>query len=299
METGSTHERLAERIVKIIVKLNSGKKLSVQELAQEFKTHPRTIQRDFERLEITSLPIVRDEKTKCIYLNPVAMGNYGVHDILHFAKLSGVQNLYPKLNIPFLRGLLNQQKLQTYAAKGYTFEDSTLFTEHFKQLNDAIQHRWEIQFLYKGCVRHVQPYRVIHHHGSWYLAATEQGELKTYRLSRISHIGCSENLTFEHNFDVLERLQNEESIWFGIDKFEVVLSIDSEIAFYFQQRQLLPEQKVIKQLDDGGLLLSSSITHKTQILPLVRYWIPHVKIVNPLGLQEELEGVLKGYLGII
>ncbi|MGB9039987.1 MAG: HTH domain-containing protein, partial [Acinetobacter calcoaceticus] len=43
----STHERLAERLVKIIVKLNSGEKLSIQDLAQEFKTHPRTIQRDF------------------------------------------------------------------------------------------------------------------------------------------------------------------------------------------------------------------------------------------------------------
>ncbi|MCX2581685.1 DeoR family transcriptional regulator, partial [Klebsiella pneumoniae] len=76
----STHERLAERLVKIIVKLNSGEKLSIQDLAQEFKTHPRTIQRDFERLEITDLPIVRDEETKKIYLKPIALGNYGVHD---------------------------------------------------------------------------------------------------------------------------------------------------------------------------------------------------------------------------
>lgn len=157
METGPTHERLAERIVKIIVKLNSGKKLSVRELAQEFKTHPRTIQRDFERLEIASLPIVRDEETKRIYLNPVFMGNYGIQDIVHFAQLSGVQDLYPKLNIPFLRGLLNQQKPQTYAAKGYTFEDTTLFTEHFKQLNEAVEQRRQIQFLYKdsysGCIK--------------------------------------------------------------------------------------------------------------------------------------------------
>ncbi len=105
----STHERLAERLVKIIVKLNSGEKLSIQDLAQEFKTHPRTIQRDFERLEITDLPIVRDEETKKIYLKPIALGNYGVHDIVHFAHLSGIQKLYPKLNVPFLRGLLDQR----------------------------------------------------------------------------------------------------------------------------------------------------------------------------------------------
>ena len=297
METGSTHERLAERIVKIIVKLNSGKKLSVQELAQEFKTHPRTIQRDFERLEIASLPIVRDEETKRIYLNPMTIGNYGVQDIVHFAQLSGVQHLYPKLNVPFLRGLLNQQMPQTYAAKGYTFEDTALFTEHFKKLNDAIQQRKQIKFLYKDSIRNVQPYRVIHHHGSWYLAAVEQGELKTYRLSRISNICFSQDTFFEHDADVLKRLDNEDSIWFGLEKTEVILTVHPEVTMHFLQRALLPEQQVIKKLEDGGLLVSSQISHYQQILPLVRYWIPHVKIVNPVGLQEELEEELMSYLG--
>lgn len=293
----STHERLAERLVKIIVRLNSGEKLSVQELAREFKTHPRTIQRDFERLEITELPIVRDEETKKIYLNPMALGNYGVHDMVHFAQLSGVQKLYPKLNVPFLHGLLDQQKPQTYAAKGYAFEDVSLFAEHFKQLNTAIQQRQQIQFLYKDAIRHVQPYRVIHHHGSWYLAATEQTELKTYRLSRMSHISFSHDIVFEHDFDVLQRLENEDSIWFGLEKTEVILTVHPDVAMHFLQRALLPEQQVIKKLEDGGLLVSSQMTHYQQILPLVRYWIPHVKIVNPVGLQEELEGELRGYLG--
>lgn len=292
----STHERLAERLVKIIVKLNSGEKLSVHELAQEFKTHPRTIQRDFERLEITELPIVRDEVTKRVYLNPMALGNYGVQDIVHFAQLSGVQKLYPKLNVPFLRGLLDQQKPQTYAAKGYTFEDASLFTEHFQQLNTAIRQRQQVQFLYKNVIRHVLPYRVIHHHGSWYLAATEQEELKTYRLSRISHISISQDLVFEHDADVIQHLDNEDSIWFGSEKTEVILTVQADVAMHFLQRALLPEQQVIKQLEDGGLLISTQISHYQQILPLVRYWIPHVKIVNPVELQEELEGELRGYL---
>lgn len=46
----------------------------------------------------------------------------------------------------------------------------------------------------------------------------------------------------------------------------------------------------------GGVLLSSRITHKTQLLPLVRYWLPNIKIVNPEDLQQELESQLKNYL---
>ena len=74
------------------------------------------------------------------------------------------------------------------------------------------------------------------------------------------------------------------------------MSVHSEVAMHFEQRQLLPEQQVIKSLDDGSLLVSSKISHATQILPLVRYWIPHLKIVNPQSLQQQLEKELQGYL---
>ena len=81
------------------------------------------------------------------------------------------------------------------------------------------------------------------------------------------------------------------------EKQEIILSVHGDVALHFKQRQLLPEQLVIKALDDGGLLISSKISHVTQILPLVRYWIPHLKIVNPESLQQQLEAELKGYLG--
>jgi predicted DNA-binding transcriptional regulator YafY len=59
----------------------------------------------------------------------------------------------------------------------------------------------------------------------------------------------------------------------------------------------LPEQKKIKELSDGGLLLSSHVMHNAQILPLVRYWIPYIKIVSPEYLQDEMENELRHYVG--
>ena len=94
------------------------------------------------------------------------------------------------------------------------------------------------------------------------------------------------------------QLQDEESIWFGQEKQEIILTVHSDVALHFKQRPLLPEQNIIKVLDDGGLLLSSRITHHTQLLPLVRYWIPHLKIVSPEGLQDTMEKGLKEYLDI-
>ncbi len=163
----------------------------------------------------------------------------------------------------------------------------------------AILKHQQIAFLYKKESRVVEPYKLLHHHGSWYLAAVRKGELRAYRLSRIELSPHTHELAnYKPDPQILSQLEDEKSIWFGQEKLEVILTVHVDVASYFQQRQLLPEQQVIKELDDGNLLLSSRITHVTQILPLVRYWIPHLKIVNPVGLQEQIEEELKEYLGI-
>lgn len=33
-----------------------------------------------------------------------------------------------------------------------------------------------------------------------------------------------------------------------------------------------------------------------QVLPIVRYWIPHSRVISPEGWQGELEAELKSYL---
>jgi hypothetical protein len=66
-------------------------------------------------------------------------------------------------------------------------------------------------------------------------------------------------------------------VWSG--KSEVILKVHADVVLHFMQRQLLPEQELVKTLEDGGILVSSKISHAMQLLPLVRYWIPHVEII--------------------
>ena len=44
--------------------------------------------------------------------------------------------------------------------------------------------------------------------------------------------------------------------------------------------------------------MSGSIAHPNQILPIVRYWIPHIHVISPEGLQADLENQLRAYLGV-
>ena len=292
----SIHERLADRLANILTKLNMGYQLSIKELAFEFGVSTRTISRDFDRLN-TYLPLLQDNENKKFYLDSNYLGKIAPKDIRNFAQLSGISHLYPSLAMSFLRELLDSRAHQIYSAKGYSFEDASQFKELFKVLGKAIQEQRQIGFIYKGEPRLVQPYRLIHHHGSWYLAAVRKDQLRTYRISHIQLMhDTHEYPQFIPDQDIVKVVEDDDSIWFGQDKQEIILSIDSQVAFYFKQRSILPEQQIVRELGDGGLLVSSKINHDMQLLPLIRFWIPHLKIVNPERLQDEMEKGLKEYL---
>lgn len=294
----SIHERLADRLANILTKLNMGYRLNIKELAFEFNVSTRTISRDFDRLS-TYLPLLQDDENKKYYLDSNYLGKIAPKDIRNFAQLSGINHLYPSLDMSFLRELLDSRAQQIYSAKGYSFEDTSQYKELFKTIGKAIQEHRQIGFLYKEEPRLVQPYRLIHHHGSWYLAAVSKNQLRTYRVSHIqlthSPHGCAQ---FTPDSNIVKLVEDDDSIWFGQSKHEIVLSIDSNVAFYFKQRSILPAQQIIKELGDGGLLVSSRINHDMQLLPLIRFWIPHIKIISPEKLQVEVEKGLKQYLNI-
>ena len=286
---------LAERLAKLLVKLNNGVHLDIKTLASEFNVSERTIIRDIGRLESTELVLQRDAQQR-YYLETNSTGVFKQKDIRSFAKISGIQNLYPNLTTSFLTKLLDREQL-TYEARGYAYEDASKFENLLKMFSEAIERNQQIGFLYNNEPRVVEPYRLIHHHGSWYLAAVRKGRLLTYRVSRIARSYQQHELsTFEPNLDILKQLEDEDGIWFGQEKSEVILKVHADVVLHFMQRQLLPEQELVKTLEDGGILVSSKISHTMQLLPLVRYWIPHVEIVSPEHLQDELEVGLKGYL---
>ncbi|MFQ6278984.1 helix-turn-helix transcriptional regulator [Acinetobacter johnsonii] len=291
----STHERLAERLANILTKLNTGYQLGVAELAHEFQVSTRTIERDFDCLN-TYLPLLQDEYTKKYFLDPVYLGRFKLQDIQNFAQLSGIGELYPSLDMSFLRGLLDERANQVFSAKGYYYENAQQFAEHFQVFAGAIHKRQKISFIYNDRLRHVDPYRLIHHQGSWYLAAAVGDELRAYRLSKIDQATLNENELFQHHPEVLMQLELSEGIWFGKHKQAVKISVRPEVALYFKQRLLLPEQQIVLEDASGGLLIDCQICHEMQLLPLVRYWIPYIKIIEPAHFQEKLEQDLQHYL---
>lgn len=289
----SNHEKLAYRLSDMITMLNDGEILNITDLTEKYQVSRRTMLRDIED-RLGFLPL---QKTAQGYkLEPSYLGRLSYKDIRAFAQISGIRGLYPNLDTSFLREILDHRANQVYSVKGYTFEDAKQFEPMMVRLKTAIKACQMVAFIYKDKSRLVAPYKIIHHRGCWYLAGVQDSELKAYRMSRMSELCCDNMPSFVMDKGIIDRINQDEGIWYGQDKVEVVLKVSHDVASHFVQRQLLPEQRLIKELDDGGLLLSSHVVSAKQILPLVRYWIPHLKIVSPEGWQNVLEEELKHYI---
>jgi predicted DNA-binding transcriptional regulator YafY len=287
------HDKTAVRLTQILRKLNQGEKLDPRQLADEFQVTLRTIQRDLlERFSYLTF----QKDNNLFYLEAYYLGKLNTQDVERFACLTGIKDLFPTLKNEFLRELFDSRISQAYLVKGHHYEDLSRKSHEFKQLEQAIlQHRW-IQFMYKEKSYRSQPYKLVNHKAIWYLAAVTDEQLKAFSFSQLQRV-VIECEIFTPDTKIHNTIANEDSIWFSENKREIVLKVDSSVAYYFQRRDLLPNQQIDKTLEDGSLIVSSRIAHDHQILPLIRYWLPNIEVISPNEMRLNLLQGLREYLG--
>lgn len=292
------HDTIAYRLSQILVKLNQGDHLDPADLAEEFGTHIRTIQRDL-KVRMAPLPLL---KTRGRYhLDPAYLGKLNFNDIERFATLAGVKGLFPSLSRDFLQDALGEQSDPAWVVRGHHYEDLSGHQEVFDRLKNAITQSCVVglEMLKDGKVKRyqaVQPYRLINTKGIWYLAAVHDEKLKTFGIVKISNVHVLSE-TFTRDPDVEASLETQEGIWHSSQVQKVLLSVAPEAAEYFKRRQLVPHQKVVEEYSDGSLLVETMVGHENQILPIVRYWIPSVRIKSPSEFKNSLEMSIVKYIG--
>lgn len=291
------HDTLVYRLAQMLVKLNQGEKLNPQALAEEFGVNLRTIQRDLN-VRFAYLPL---QKTDGYYhLDPTFLGKLSTKDVDRFAVLAGVRGLFPSLSDDFLRDIFDARIQAAVMVKGHNYENLAGKEAAFRRLEQAIVGRQHIAFDYQKdaglkSYTEVAPFKLINHKGIWYLAARDGDKLKAFSFAKIENLQVLES-RFPADPNINKQLAEEDGIWLNDDKKEIVLKIDQEVAGYFKRRKLIANQVIEKELEDGGLIISAKVGHPNQVVPIVRYWIPHVRIISPEGLQAEMEAEISTYL---
>ena len=268
------YDKLSIRLVQILSKFNNGESLSAQELAQEFNVDTRTIQRDLNE-RLTFMPIKKENGR--YVLESFALGKLSFKDIQNFATLSGIAELYPKLDQGFIVDLLSHRVNKVLMVKNEGFQKVDY--ELFKDLSVAILKHNVLNFFYKEKERQIKPYKLVNYKGIWYLLGDENDKLKHFNLDKISKFR-TKNENFIPNEKLQEQIQSDSNIWLGESK-EVILKLDKMLRNILFRKEILSNYQIIDE---------------DEILHLVKQWIPYIKILAPIELKTRLEDILKSYL---
>lgn len=291
----SKHDKFAFRLSRILEQLNAGKRLDIQALAEEFQVNRRTLQRDLnERLDFLAW---EEQGPRYYSVDKSQLGHLTPEDIQRFARFCSIQDLFPEIDRRFYQKHLTQ----SVQVKGVQYENIDHLKDQFDLIQKAIDSHHLIEFHYvkagssTGKYYRIEPYALINRIGVWYVIGIHEGKQKTFCFSQMRAASITKE-QFEFSQSLHDSLFEGDSIYYGNQLSEVVVQVSPTAAPYFLRRNLLPNQSLVKSLEDGGLLLSSTKVNEREIVPIVQYWIPHLTIISPAELQEKMVAKLREYV---
>jgi predicted DNA-binding transcriptional regulator YafY len=290
----------------ILERLNSGEEISMTTLSKELGVPTRTLKRDFEKLE-QMMPgefARADDGKKYKKVKNYASVNDG--EIIIEMLDSMVRDIGGKT---YTKAHKLLRELKTHIDKPFyarvDVEDVSDKFDLIAQLEQAIRDKKKINMTYRRWYdekhelqeyEEVCPLKMVVYNGFWYLLTEHKGYSKKFYLKEIRTCLISE-MKFTPNKKILEAMENSINIWFSpkTKPFEVTLWLDTDAVVYFERKPISKKQKLYKK-PDGTAELIVKITDSEEIFPVLKFWLPSVRIIEPESLQIEFNEMLQIYL---
>lgn len=270
--------------------------VTIKDLADELKVSTKTIQRDLHEA-LSGSGVYCDGRRWKLSRNSAEDGLaneerivLGVLDSL--AKHAG-SAFYNKAH-----QLLEQVTCQLDHPLFASLDSETLSEEHLKSftlLENAIKSRNLITATYTAVNKKrrnvkLKPLRLAFFDGYWYLLAFDAEDKDTFKKFHLKSLKTITQVkeTFIYPKEIAEAVEKAFSVWFSLDKpFEVRLWVDKTIAPYFE-RKPYNRQSIEGRDTDGSIEVVLKVTDEMEILPIVQWYLPHVRILKPQWMNDIL-----------
>lgn len=287
-------------------RLDNGEELSITVLAKEWGITTKTLQRDFDKLQVIFPHLVERADDGKKYRKSKKQRAQNDGEIIIEMLESMVRDIggatYTKAH-KLLTDLKPHIERPFYTRMDV--EDVSGQFDIIAQLEKAIAekrsismvyHRWYDEDATDKSYQAIHPLKIVIYNGFWYLLAEHEGHSKKFYLKEIK--SCQEEKkNFVPSAKILESMENSLNIWFSpsTEPFEVILWLDEDAVVYFERKPISKNQKLYKKAD-GTAEVVVKITDVEEILPVLKFWLPKVRVVEPIEIQEDFEKMLAEYL---
>ena len=287
----------------ILERLNNGEILSITKLEKGWGTTYKTVQRDFKKLLEGNYGVIRAEDGKSFTISKKKTTTKEVSSAINM-----LDSLSEDIGGEFYKKSQTAlHKIQSHIESPFytriDVEDMTDYMDLIEQLENAISEQKMISLKYKKWYKpndikvhkKVKPYKIIIFDGFFYLYCEIGKYCPALYLKEITDLKVLEQ-TFEYKDNILKSLQKAQDIWFNPnkDEFEVIFHLDATAKVYFERKPIRDQQ--LKAYKDGTAELTIYISNKETAFSILKKWLPHIKVVEPVWLQDEFDNMLNLYI---
>jgi predicted DNA-binding transcriptional regulator YafY len=297
--------------LQLLKELLQGKELKLEEFARKFDISKRTAQRYMQDIkEVFEDNIIKQEQSYTFVSSLLIEKNLLAYDK---NALSKIVDLFCLIEFDLTKILdetnsslvkkLQKNYAQCYSIKQNAFEN---FMQHkeLEAIKKAIKHKRYANITYESdktyFFQEEKLLKIIFYEGNFYVATLCSDEsinngFKFLRLGFIKEVKLLSK-TFHKDIQAEFFTQEFQTLFtqYNTPTYKVVVEVSKEVERFFKQKKFLKSQKTVQQ--NPFLQLEFEVTNDMEILPLVKKWLPHLKIISPqdtkMKLQEELEGYL-------
>ena len=281
-----------ERILDIVKSLYASEELKVSTLSEKYNVCEKTIRRDLQKIK-TTIPLVNKRGLYSLDTQKLHTSNNTFQQNLLSAFASNADLLldcFDKTN-------LNDEKI------AFAVEYNHLPKKLAKGVMECIEKECKAEFVYKkpesSSRRVVSPIKFYTERERWYLLAKDDkdGVVKTFYFGKIFEFKALKQVSVTLTKEDIEEANNKKSVWSDSRnaQYLVRVYVKPQVAEYFLDGKLHKSQVLHERHHDGGLEVHYTITHKMEILPKIKGYIPHLFVLEPKWLWEEIMRDLEYY----
>jgi predicted DNA-binding transcriptional regulator YafY len=173
---------------------------------------------------------------------------------------------------------------------------------------ESIEKRLQCRFDYtdkngKRTRRTVSPAMLYTEKGRWYLIANDEAknQVRVFAFANIDRFEVLPGEKSTLNEERIRHISKRASVWQSDDAepFEVTLWVDTSVRRYLEEVPLHPTQTLVElHADSGDAVYAYRITHPMELLPEIKSWLPHIRILSPKSMQKTLQEDLRTYLSL-
>jgi predicted DNA-binding transcriptional regulator YafY len=312
----------ADRLLSILLILQTGGRLTARELAERLEVSERTIHRDMEALSASGVPVLAergsgggwslldDYRTNLTGLNPTEIQALFLTQPVRLLADLGMRGAAEGALVKLLAALPDVHQRDAAFMRERIHVDGAGWRQTQERvaclptIQDAVWRERKLHILYERgdevCVdRVVDPLGLVAKSGQWYLVAAVDGEFRTYRASRVREARVTdEKFVRPEGFDLAAYWeQSTAEFKANLPRYPTRLRIHASILFFFQGMLRFGRVERTEPPDaDGYQLASVAFDVEEEAMLYASGFGDRVQVVEPEELREKVIEAARGLL---